>query len=176
MGIVTLYFQHNVGDLAIILGLSNFGLSYLSISVSLNVLLTLMIVIRLILHGRKIRIATGALAGISRLYKTISTMFIESCALFSVTSLLVIGPLAAVMYGTTTNVYLIGIFTVEIFFPILAEIQVRAFPRRPSLGRLSNAMMDLIGDRSAAHHSTGRQRERVDRPRCYHWTHQFVQC
>ena len=128
MGIVALYFQWN-GATYDTLGLPNFSLSHLSISVSLNILLTLMIVIRLVLHGRKIRTATGSLAGISGLYNTASTMLIESCALFSITSLLVVGALAAVIYGFTPNISLIGSFIAEIFFPILAEIQVRAFPR-----------------------------------------------
>jgi len=175
MGIVTLYFQYNA-YLYFILGFSKFGVVYLSISVSLNVLLTLMIVIRLILHARKIRTATGSLAGISRLYKTISTMFIESCALFTVSSTLVIGALAAYLYNWTPNIYIIGSIIFEIFFPILAEIQVRAFPRRPYLGQLSNATTDRTGDRSTARYSAGRQRKRVHGPRYHHWTHQFVQC
>jgi len=142
MGIVTLYFQSSVDSGASALGFSKFGVAYLSISVSLNVLLTLMIVIRLILHGRNVRTATGSLTGTSRLYKTISTMFIESCALFTVASMLVIGALVVYIYSVTPYVYFIGRVIVEIFFPILAEIQVRAFPRRPSLGQLSNARMD----------------------------------
>ena len=39
------------------------GLAYLSISLSLNVLLTLMIVIRLILHARNARVAMGITGG-----------------------------------------------------------------------------------------------------------------
>jgi len=175
MGITTLYFQHNWYETSTGLGLPKFSVPYLSISVSLNILLTLMIVIRLVLHGRKIRTATGSLAGISRLYKSISAMLIESCALFSMASLLVVGPLAVYIYSSTTNIYLIGGFIVEIFYPILAEIQVRDFPRRPSLDQLSNATMDWAGDRSTAHYSAGRQWERVDGSRHHHWTHQFVQ-
>ena len=100
-----------------------FGLPYLSISLSLNVILTLMIVVRLILHGKNIRAATGSSAGIGGLYKTISTMLIESCALYAVTSILVVGP----QNGITTN----------LFMPILAENQVRApntsYPRTDCL-------------------------------------------
>jgi len=176
MGIMTLFNQPRVGSAYSVLGLSRFCVAYLSISVTLNVLLTLMIVIRLILHGRKVRTATGSLVGISELYKTISTMFIESCALFTMSSMLVIGALAAYIYSETPDIYVIGEVIVEIFYPILAEIQVRDFPRRPSRGQLSNATTDRTGDRTTAHHSTGCQRERVDGPRCHHWTHQFVQC
>ena len=89
-------------------------LPYFSISLSLNVLLTLMIVIRLVLYTRDIRSVTGE-AGIGGLCKTIVTILIESCALYTVSSLLIIGPWAARNY------------VVEAFFPILAEAQVRAF-------------------------------------------------
>ena len=129
MAITSLYFQYeyNGASAHSALGLSNFYVQYLSISVSLNVLLTLMIVTRLVLHGRTVRTATGSLAGISGLYKTISTILIESCALFAVNSLLIIGALATVVYPPNDNIYAGG-FVVDIFFPILTEIQVRAFP------------------------------------------------
>jgi len=86
-----------------------FGFPYLVISVSLNVLLTLMIVIRLALHSRSVRAARGVPAGISGLYKTIITILIECSALYAVASLLVLGTPTA-----------------NIFMPVLAETQVRA--------------------------------------------------
>ena len=97
----------------------NFGLPYFSISVSLNVLLTLMIVTRLVMHSRNIRTAMGAPAGIGGLYKTIITMLIESSALYAANSLLFVGPWGA------------GSHIADIFLPILAEVQVRVFPARP---------------------------------------------
>jgi len=129
-----LCFQHyGYGYAETIPGLSGFSVPYLSISVSLNVLLTLMIVIRLILHGRQIRTVTGPAVGISGLYRTVSTMFIESCALFAVSSLVVIGALAA--YNSPNDgVFFSGGFVVDICFPILAETQVRAFLRPQSQG------------------------------------------
>lgn len=90
------------------------GIPYFSISVSLNVLLTLMIVVHLILHDREIRNAMGAPAKASRLYKTIITILIESCALYAVTSLLFVGPWAAKNRAS------------DIFLPALAEVQVCA--------------------------------------------------
>ena len=93
-----------------------FCIPYLSISVSLNVLLTLMIVIRLVLHGRNVRTATGSPAGIGGLYNTIATMLIESSALYAVTSLLVICPSFT------------GSYAEDVFYPILVEIQVRVSP------------------------------------------------
>jgi len=123
-----LYFQRYVdGYNENIPGLSKFGVPYLSISVSLNVLLTLMIVIRLVLHGRSIRAAPRSAVGISGLCKTVSTMLIESCALFTMSSLVVVGALAAAG-NYNPDIFFPGGFVVDIFFPILAEIQVRAFP------------------------------------------------
>ena len=66
------------------------GFPYFSISLSLNTLLTLMIVIRLIRHARNTRTAMG-ISGMGGVSKTIITMLVESCALYAVTSLLVIG-------------------------------------------------------------------------------------
>ena len=93
------------------------NLAFYSISLSLNIILTLMIVIRLILYGRNTFAAPGSLSGFGRLYKTIATMLIESCALFAVSSLLLIVPWA------------VENPTAFLFSPIFAEIQVRAFPR-----------------------------------------------
>ena len=73
-----------------------------------------MVVIRLVLHCRDVRTILGAPGGISGLYKAIITMLVESCALFSVGSLLVIGILGA------------GNSAVETFIPILVETQVRS--------------------------------------------------
>ena len=155
---------------------SQSGITCLSISVSLNVLLTLMIVIRLVLHGRTIRAATGSAAGINGLYKTVSTILIESCALFAVSSSMVIGALVMAGNFDRPEIFHPGIYVMDVFFPILAETQVRAFPRLQSPGQLSNVTMDRTGDRSTAHHSTGSQPERLDDPYHHHWTCQFVQC
>ena len=105
----------------------HFGLPYLLISILLNILLTLMIVTRLILHVRVIRTAMGGPDKISGLYKAIVTMLIESSALYAVSSLLVIGSWVA---GEQASI---------IFFPLLAQTQVRAYLRTRSSDRLSDA-------------------------------------
>ena len=92
-----------------------FLLPHFAVSVSLNVLLTLMIVVRLVLHTRNIRAITGPQAGIIRLYKTIAAMLIESSALYSVNSLLLIG-LWAARSGAS-----------GIFLPAFSQTQVRSF-------------------------------------------------
>ena len=91
----------------------DFGVPSYSISLALNVILTLMIVIRLVLHSQKIRRALGAPATTSGLYNALVTMLVESSALYAVSFLLFIGPWGA---GNPSS---------NIFSPILAETQVR---------------------------------------------------
>ena len=122
-----LYLQRQ-GDVESTPVVPHFAIPYLAISVSLNILLTLMIVIRLVLHGRNFRAATGAAAGIAGLYKAVSTMLIESCALFAVSSMVVVGALVGVGNEDRPKIYYPGSCVVDIFFPILAENQVRAAP------------------------------------------------
>ena len=104
-----------------------------------------MIVIRLLLHSRDIRLATGTPAGVGRLYKTIATVLIESSALYAVNSLLFIGPWVA------------GNHTSDLFLPILAQTQVRTFPRLQSSDMLSNVATVWTGYRPTAHRSAARQ-------------------
>jgi hypothetical protein len=79
---------------------------YLSISLSLNVMLTLMIVIRLVLHVRNTRAAMGV-TGMGGMCNPIITMLIESCALYSVSLALVIGPWAADNFITDFFVFIL---------------------------------------------------------------------
>ena len=79
-----------------------------------------MIVIRLVLHTRNTRAALG-MTGLGGLSKSIITMLVESCALYSVSSLLVLGPMAA-NYNPISN----------FFIPVLPATQVCA-SLRPSL-------------------------------------------
>ena len=139
------------------------GLAYFSVSLSLNVLLTLMIVIRLILHTRNTRNALG-IAGIGGLCKTVVTMLIESCALYAVGSVLVIGPWS--VQNTVASIFLV----------ILSQTQVRTFPQpRASDNGLSNMTGVLRGHRPIAHHSTSRQQERIDEQKSRLRTSQFFQ-
>jgi hypothetical protein len=73
----------------------DFGLSYYSISVSVNILLNFMIVVRLIRHVKTSRDVIGGRYGKMELYKLVVTVVIESCALYSVTFLLFIRSWAA---------------------------------------------------------------------------------
>ena len=89
---------------------------YFSISVSLNVLLTLMIIIQIVRFTRGTRAALG-ITGIGGLSKSIITMLIEFCALYTVSTLLILGPTIA----NSPITYF--------FLPLLPPTQVRALPR-----------------------------------------------
>ena len=113
MGITFIY----QGTVGYVLGWAT--LPCLSISLSLNVLLTFMIVVRIALHTKNTRAALG-LAGIGGLCNAVITMLIESCALCAVSLLPVIGSWVA-----RSSV-------VNFFMCILPQTQVRAFLQRPS--------------------------------------------
>ena len=136
---------------------------YMSLSLSLNVLLTFMIVVRLVLRGRNAHSTTDSRTGISGLYKSIATMLIESSALFAVSTILVIGPWA------------VGNPVANVFVRILAETQVRASPLLQSLDGLSNVRADWAGHCFTTHRSTGRRQERIDERNCRTREYQPVQ-
>jgi hypothetical protein len=90
----------------------DFTTPYFSVSVSLNFILTLMLVVRLAIHHRNIRKVAGLGAG--GLYKAVISMLVESCSLYAVSLILYIGVEAA---GSPVQL---------LFFPIISETQVRA--------------------------------------------------
>ena len=92
-------------------------ISCFSISVGLNVLLTLMIVARLALHSKNFRKAMGGSHGTGGLYQTIITVLVESCALYSASLTVYIGLFGA---GNSAQFFI---------YPIVSVIQVGATPR-----------------------------------------------
>ena len=98
----TSIYSHAVG--------ANIGVPYLSISVSLNILLTILMIVRLVMYHRNIRNAVGG----GGLYNAIMTMLTESSALYAVSSILFIAP-----WG-------VGSWVADIFLPILVQVQVIA--------------------------------------------------
>jgi hypothetical protein len=92
----------------------NVGIPYFSISVALNVILTLMIVTRLVLLSRNVRNTMNSPVKISGLYRAVVTMLVESCALYAVSFLLFIGAWA----GSSPLQF--------VFYPILTQTQVSA--------------------------------------------------
>jgi len=160
MGVLALIRRSVQMDSSIRKSLSfDFSVPYYSISLSLNVLLTLMIVLRLVLHGRNIGAAMGSPWGFGGLYKTIIAMLIESSALYAVSSVLVVAQRNSGIANT--------------FLPILCQTQVSAFPQPQSSGGLTNPT-DWTGHRFTAHHQTGCKTERVDGQHCRHWTRRLV--
>jgi hypothetical protein len=67
------------------------SLSYYSISLALNLLLTLMIIGRLALYRRNIENLMGASDEFNKLYSSITTMIVESYAPYTIVSLLNLG-------------------------------------------------------------------------------------
>ena len=116
MGIALVYFQI-VQPLAINGSANiNFGTPYFAISLSLTVIVTIMIILKLVLHNRRIRRALGASTKGGGLYTAVSAIvatLVESYALYAVNFLLFVGPWGA-------NNYI-----ANIFFPILIQTQVR---------------------------------------------------
>ena len=144
MGIMLIYAQTsqagcNIWDPSAI----NIATSY-SIYVSLNVVLTVMIVARLVLLRRSIQNALNAPVRVGGLYNALVTMMIESCALYAVTFLLFIGSWAA------------GSSLMYVFFPVLSQTQVRAVLPFPSDRCL---IIQWTGHCSVLDHITSRQQE-----------------
>jgi hypothetical protein len=100
-----------IGDLA---ASYSFGYPYYSISLSLNVLITFIIVIRLVLHSKNVQNVMGAPTGNNNIYKAVIVILIESCAPYAISYLLFFVPWAC------------GSAVANIFFPLLAEVQVCA--------------------------------------------------
>ena len=96
----------------------NIGVTY-SVSVSLDVLLTIMIIARLLLLNKEIRKAMNAPLKSSGMYRAVITVISESSALYVVTFVLFIGTWAV----DDPSEYF--------FFPVLAQAQVRTFPTFP---------------------------------------------
>jgi hypothetical protein len=103
----------------------DFAIPYFWIAISLNVLLTLLIITRLVVHERNIRSCMRTSVGGDRLYRTIVIILIESCGLYTVAFLLFIVSWCA------------DSVIVRIFWPVLTEIQVctvSCFPHLRNLG------------------------------------------
>jgi hypothetical protein len=119
------------------------GIPSFSISVALNLILTLMIVVRLILHGRNLRNALGGSDTASGLYKAIIAVLVESSALNAISFILYIGPWA---HGGPAQF---------IFSPILAEAQVRVVLHSPGARAVTpGSGLIVMMNRSSLHSSS----------------------
>lgn len=122
MGIVFLFQNLQPSDSYWSTSAPSFGLFYISISCSLNVLLTSMIVIRLVINNRIIRNAVGASSTIYGLSGFVNTMLIESCALFTVCSLLYIG--SWIVQSYLTNYFQPAFTATQVIGPFLITLRV----------------------------------------------------
>jgi hypothetical protein len=91
----------------------SFAKPYYLISLSLNVLLTLMIITRLVVLGGRVRKVMNAPVGVGGLYKAIIASLVESCGLYTFTYILFLVP------------WYIDSPVSEVFTFVLTQIQVR---------------------------------------------------
>ena len=108
---------------------------YYSASLSLNVLVTFMIIARLILHRKNVLNAMGTRAGIGRWCKAVITVLVESSALHTTSFLLFIGPWRA---GSPARF---------LFYQILVESQVRAVLTFPDTTPFGSCRLIVVTNR-----------------------------
>lgn len=130
-------------------GFFSASLPYFIITLSLNILLTIMIIARLASRSRNIQNAMGVSTGTSKLFKAIASIFAESCLLFLINSLLFLPSL------------IVGGRLAFISFPPLAQSQVSivyAFPQCTTMFEYSFLIVSQrTGHRSVPPHSTNRK-------------------
>lgn len=91
----------------------NFGLPYFVITISLNVIISTIIAIRLFIYRYRMREAFPGDSSSSAPYASIAGLLIESSALYAIASILFIAP------------YAVGSHLSFVFLPILVQVQVR---------------------------------------------------
>ena len=106
--------------------------SYYAICLALNVLITLMIITKLILHRKNLRHAIGGSSATTGVYTTIVIMLVESCALYAIALLAVVVTWASQSVG------------LPITIKILSNVQVCAASHSPS----AQAWNDILPHRS----------------------------
>lgn len=115
-----------------LLRLSRLTLVNFAITASLNILITALISIRLILHRIKVKKTLGSDSESLSIYTSVSSILVESSALYSMFSLMFI-----VTYGIDHP-------SGKMFLPILGQVQVRQISLANSL---STHCFGLYSDR-----------------------------
>ena len=103
--------------------LTEFGTSYFSVSFSLNILLTLMIITRLVLHRRNFQNGLGTKDRGGGLHTALITIFIESYALYAITFLLYIPSWATTSWIAAILSKFVGPAQVRAAFVLLHRAQ-----------------------------------------------------
>ena len=117
MGIMALY-QTSRPDSSLFSGVTvSFWLPYFTISVALNVLLTITIAWRLLLHEPNLREALGYTSGINSIYMSAVTIPVESCAIYAALSICFIVPYA--MSHHASVIFLSMLSQIQIIAPLL---------------------------------------------------------
>ena len=88
----------------------NFTIPYYSMSLALNILVTLLIVARLMLYRRRVRSALGSTHGMH--YTSLAAMVVESAGIYSAYSLLFLVPFA--MNHPLAQLFLQGLSPVQV--------------------------------------------------------------
>ena len=123
LGIATIYYDSGMRMDSVTE--TNITTGYYSICLSLNILLTLMIIIRLMVHIKNTRNATGASDGSSGLHTAVSAavmMLIESYALYACVLLAITVTWAMSNWVGTIFSGVIGAVQVRVVFTILNAI------------------------------------------------------
>ena len=117
MGIMVLY-QTSRPDSSLFSGITvSPWLPYFTISVVLNVLLTVTIAWRLFLHEPNLREALGYTSGINSIYMSVVTIFVESCAIYAAVSICFSVPYA--MSHHASAIFLSMLSQIQIIAPLL---------------------------------------------------------
>lgn len=116
-----------------------------SITHSLNILLTLMIVLRVIIHARGFRNTTGKSC---RVYNTIATILVESCVLYTVPLLLCFIPLA--INSSAEYIFLAGCIAAQPIAPFFIILRVA------SQTAFAPYMAAVSGSNSSIHYNSQR--------------------
>ena len=98
-----------IGILSSTPGITDFGTPAYSISLSLNILLTTMIIVRIVIHDSDFREKTGKS---SRLVKAVVAMLVESCALYTLSFVLYFGPWIA--HNSLANLFFTSFVAVQV--------------------------------------------------------------
>lgn len=116
------------------------GIAYFLICLSLNILLTLMIITRLVLHRRNIRHAMGTSEGTTNLYTTTIIMLVESYALYAIAFILYIVSFA--LNASVTAVFAELLNGIQVIAPISSSYESPSGERLRHPGRTPSVRFD----------------------------------
>ena len=140
MSIVTIF--QDVPRDRILKSTISFNLVFCPVSLALTILLTLMIIVRLALHGRGMRNTMGFGTNTSKLYETLVTMFVESYALYTLSFIV--------------NIAFVGVKNPlqSVFGPMVIGTQVRAVSHFQGATMTLRGCLAIVASRSSLRSSS----------------------